>query len=219
MGPYLPETLPLFPLSGALLLPRGHLPLNIFEPRYLTMIEDALGKGRVIGIIQPCHDVPDPIPDATQLYTVGCMGRIVEFRELEDSRFMISLAGISRFRLVEELASERGYRQAHVDFQPFKIDLNENRETVDRESLLGGLRHFLNLNGVGHRDLLDLNWDALEQAPDEDLVNALCMLGPFEAREKQALLEAVSLTERAETLITMMSMVALSHEDGSSGHA
>lgn len=220
MGPILPEILPLFPLNGALLLPRGQLPLNIFEPRYLTMVEDALGLGRAIGMIQPCYDVPDPVPDATDLYTVGCMGRIVEFRELEDSRFLVTLAGISRFRVLEELDIERGYRRAKADYAPYGIDLSENQAPVDRDALLMGLRHFLDINdGAGGTEMLDVNWDALEQAPDEDLVNALSMLGPFEAREKQALLEAVSLTERAETLITMMSMAALSNEDGSSGHA
>ncbi|WP_135081730.1 LON peptidase substrate-binding domain-containing protein [Terasakiella sp. SH-1] len=219
MGPLLPETLPLFPLSGALLLPRGQLPLNVFEPRYLTMVEDALGVGRAIGMIQPCHDVPDPIPDSTAIYTVGCMGKIVEFRELEDSRFLVTLAGITRFKVKEELEIERGYRRATVDYSPFKVDLSENQAPVDREALLDGLRHFLDLNALGGQEMMDVNWDALEQAPDEDLVNALSMLGPFEPREKQALLEAVSLTARAETLITMMSMAALANEDGSSGHA
>ncbi|SCA57234.1 ATP-dependent protease La domain protein LonD [Candidatus Terasakiella magnetica] len=219
MGPLLPETLPLFPLTGALLLPRGQLPLNIFEPRYLTMIEDALGVGRMIGMIQPCHDVPDPIPDSTAIYSVGCLGKIVEFRELEDSRFLVTLAGISRFKVEEELEIERGYRRAAVDYSAYKVDLSEQQPPVNRDALIKGLRHFLDLNGPGGQEMMDVNWDALEQAPDEDLVNALSMLGPFEPREKQALLEAVSLTQRAETLITMMSMAALSHEDGSSGHA
>lgn len=213
---YLPETLPLFPLNGALLLPRGQLPLNIFEPRYLTMVEDALAEGRMIGMIQPCHDVPDPIPDSTAVYSVGCMGKIVEFRELEDGRFLITLAGISRFKVVDELEIERGYRRALVDFSPYSVDLNEDPSTVNRDALLDGLRMFLDLTGP---EMIDVNWDALEEAPDEDLVNALAMLGPFEPREKQALLEAVSLTERAETLITMMSMAAMANEDGSSGHA
>ena len=219
MGPSLPETLPLFPLSGALLLPRGQLPLQVFEPRYLTMVEDALGQGRMIGMIQPCHDVPDPIPDATAIYGVGCMGKIVEFREMEDGRFLISLAGISRFKVLEELEIERGYRRARADYKTYKHDLVENKTTVDRERLLSGLKRFLDLGGMGGQEMMDVNWDALEQAPDEDLVNALSMLGPFETREKQALLEAVTLTERAQTLITMMSMAAMSHEDGSSGHA
>ncbi len=216
MTPFLPEILPLFPLNGALLLPRGQLPLNIFEPRYLTMIEDALGNGRVIGMIQPCHDVPDPVPDATAIYGVGCMGKIVEFRELEDGRFLVTLAGVCRFRLEEELEIERGYRRGQVNFKPFQVDMGEDKSSVNREALLEGLRSFLDLTGP---EMIDVNWDALNEAPDEDLVNALAMLGPFEAREKQALLEAVSLTERAETLITMMSMAAMSHEDGSSGHA
>ncbi len=219
MGPILPETLPLFPLNGALLLPRGQLPLNIFEPRYLTMVEDALAVGRAIGMIQPCHDVPDPVPDSVDIYSVGCMGKIVEFRELEDGRFLISLAGISRFKVVEELEVERGYRRAQVNYKPFGIDLSEQQSTVDRDRLLMGLRQFLDLTGPDAQEMMDVNWEALEQAPDEDLVNALSMLGPFEPREKQALLEAVSLTERAQTLITMMSMAALGHEDGSSGHA
>jgi len=213
-----PDTLPLFPLNGALLLPRGQLPLNVFEPRYLTLVEDALANGRMIGMIQPCHDVPDPVPDATKIYSVGCMGKIVEFRELEDGRFLITLAGISRFKVIEELEIERGYRRASVDYKPYQIDLVEEQAPVNREALLNGLRSFLDLSGPDGPEMLDVNWDALEDAPDEDLVNALAMLGPFEDREKQALLEAVSLTERAETLITMMSMASLGQDDGS-GHA
>jgi Lon protease-like protein len=219
MGPILPENLALFPLNGALLLPRGQMPLNIFEPRYLTMVEDALGQGRMIGMIQPSIEVSDPVPDACSLYKVGCAGKIVEFRELEDSRFLISLAGICRFKVVEELENDRGYRRAAVDYDPYKIDLNDNPSTVDRDRLLQVLRQYLDLSGVGAQDMMDVNWDALEQAPDEDLVNALSMLGPFEPREKQALLEAITLHERAQTLITMMSMATLAHEDGSSGHA
>jgi len=215
----MPETLSLFPLNGALLLPRGQLPLNVFEPRYLTMVEDALGAGRYIGMIQPRHDVPDPVPDATRIYSVGCMGKIVEFRELDDGRFLVTLAGISRFKVEEELQIERGYRHARVDFGPYKVDRTEEQSPVNREMLLEGLRNFLDLSGPDGPEMLDVNWEALEGAPDEDLVNALAMLGPFEAREKQALLEAVSLTERAQTLITMMSMAALGYEDGSSGHA
>ena len=119
--------------------------------------------------------------------------------------------------MVEELEVERGYRRAQVDYKPFGIDLSEQQSTVDRDRLLMGLRQFLDLTGPDAQEMLDVNWEALEQAPDEDLVNALAMLGPFEPREKQALLEAVSLTERAQTLITMMSMAALGHEDGSSG--
>lgn len=220
MGPILPETLPLFPLNGALLLPRGQLPLNIFEPRYLTMVEDALGVGRAIGMIQPCYDVPDPVPDSCALYGVGCMGKIVDFREMEDGRFLITLAGVTRFKVVEELEIECGYRRALVDYTPYqKVDLDEDKSEVNRDALLEGLRNFLDISGPNAQDMLDVNWDALEQAPDEDLVNALAMLGPFEAREKQALLEAITLTQRAQTLITMMSMAALGHEEGSSGHA
>lgn len=219
MVPNLPEELPLFPLSGALLLPRGQLPLNIFEPRYLTMIEDSLGKGRAIGMIQPCHSVPDPVPDSIDLYSVGCMGRIVEFRELDDGRFMVSLAGVSRFKVLNELDIERGYRRGIVDYTPYAGDLSEKQDPVDRELLLYQLRSFLDMGGPGGMEMMDVNWDALEHAPDEDLVNALSMLGPFEAREKQALLEAISLTERAQTLITMMSMASHGPDDGSQGHA
>jgi uncharacterized protein len=219
MLPNLPKELALFPLSGALLLPRGQLPLNIFEPRYLTMIEDALGKGRVIGMIQPCHDVPDPVPDSINIYSVGCMGRIVEFRELDDGRFLVTLAGVSRFKVMSELAIERGYRRALVDYKPYVGDLKEEQDPVDRELLLHQLKSFLDITAFDGKEMMDVNWDALEQAPDEDLVNALSMLGPFEAREKQALLEAISLTERADTLITMMSMASHGHDDGSQGHA
>jgi len=219
MVPNLPKELAIFPLSGALLLPRGQLPLNVFEPRYLTMVEDALGTGRAIGMIQPCHDVPDPVPDSIEIYTVGCMGRIVEFRELDDGRFMVTLAGVSRFKVMSELEIERGYRRCIADYAPYASDLSEKQDPVDRELLLYQLRNFLDVTAHDGTEMMDVNWDALEQAPDEDLVNALSMLGPFEAREKQALLEAVSLTERADTLITMMSMASHGHDDGSQGHA
>lgn len=219
MGPNLPKVLPLFPLNGALLLPRGQMPLNIFEPRYLTMIEDALGLGRVIGMVQPCVDVPDPVPDSTKIYQIGCMGRIVEFRELDDGRFLISLAGVCRFKILEEQPIIRGYRSAEVDYKPYQVDLIENTDQIDRDLLMKTLRQYLDIASLEGPGGMDINWDALDQAPNEDLVNALAMLGPFEPREKQALLEAKTLTERAKTLITMMSMASMVQDDGSSGHA
>lgn len=216
MEPYLPNQLALFPLSGALLLPRGQLPLNIFEPRYLTMVEDALGQGRMIGMVQPRVDGPQPLPDSAALYSVGCAGKITEFREMDDGRFLIGLSGVHRFQIISEKTGERGYRQAEVDYGAYRIDAGEDTSVLNREALIQSLRDFLDL---ATPDMLEVNWKTLEDAPDEDLVNALSMLGPFEVREKQALLEALTISERAQTLMAIMSMAARGGEEGSSGHA
>jgi len=212
----LPDILPIFPLSGALVLPGGQLPLNVFEPRYLTMVEDALGQGRYIGMIQPRGDTPQPTPDSIDLYDIGCMGKITEFREMNDGRFLIALTGVQRFKILSEIPIERGYRRALVDWAPYRIDAGEDKSVLDREALIAALQDFLDLAGP---DQIEVNWKTLEDAPDEDLVNALSMLGPFEVREKQALLEALTISERAQVLMAIMSMTARGGEDGSSGHA
>lgn len=212
----LPRIIPIFPLYGALLLPRGQLPLNIFEPRYLQMFEDSLAGGRMIGMVQPMHKESDPISDTAKLFSVGCIGKIVEFRELEDGRIFINLQGISRFRTVRELPIERGYRRIQAEFTDFiSTDLLPQEASIDREGLLTALRQFLSATVDGTGERIDVNWAALNQADDEDLVNALAMLGPFEAREKQALLESPNLESRCELLATIMSMAALEEEGGS----
>ncbi|HLH11537.1 MAG TPA: LON peptidase substrate-binding domain-containing protein [Methylovirgula sp.] len=197
LGPeQVPSLIPIFPLSGALLLPRGQLPLNIFEPRYLTMVDDALATHRVIGLIQPESDAETATP---ALHSVGCAGRLTQFAETGDGRYLISLTGIARFRLVEEIATPAPYRQARIDFSAFRSDFTprEGEEAVDRASVLATLRQFADANE------LEVDWDSIREAPNEALVNALSMMSPYGPREKQALLEAPDLQRRAEVLIAI----------------
>jgi uncharacterized protein len=193
----LPETIPVFPLAGALLLPRGQLPLNIFEPRYLAMIDDALKGARVIGMIQPDESkATAPQPD---LYEVGCAGRLTSFEETGDGRYLVTLTGICRFRLVEELPVPTPYRQCRVDFTEFVSDFMANLgdDEVDRDALLGTLSAYLDANRI------EADWSGIRDAPVEALVNGLSMMSPYGAREKQALLEAPDLKTRADLLIAV----------------
>jgi Lon protease-like protein len=195
----LPAHIPLFPLTGVLLLPRGELPLNIFEPRYLNMTEDALAGSRMIGMIQPTeHENSQANPPT---YKTGCAGRIVAFQETEDGRFLLTLKGICRFDVKEELASTRGYRPAVVDWSRFEGDLApEGGVPIDRARLLKSLQSYFKLHDIS------ADWNAIESSADERLVTCLSMICPFEASEKQALLEAPSLAARAEVLSTLVEM-------------
>ncbi len=209
----LPEILPVFPLTGALLLPRGMLPLNIFEPRYLNMVEDALGGARMIGMIQPGGVPPGTAgageDDEPPLYGIGCAGRIVSFEETEDGRFLITLKGVARFRVTEEIAGARGYRRVRPGWQAFADDLQAPPEgTVDRERLFDNLKRYFEAQQI------EASWEALRETPDERLVNSLSMICPFEASEKQALLESPTLAERAEVLAALVEMAV---RDNSSG--
>jgi uncharacterized protein len=193
----LPATIPVFPLPGALLLPRGQMPLNIFEPRYLAMIDDALAdRHRLIGMIQP--DSPDP-PDKPTLYKVGCVGRITQLAETGDGRYLIQLTGIARFRVEQELGVATAYRQCRVTYAPFRDDFIARRgeQAVDRESVLRALTEFLDANN------LKTDWEGIEKASNEALVNALAMMSPYGPAEKQALLEAPDLKTRAEILVAV----------------
>ena len=194
----LPRVIPVFPLSGALLLPRGELPLNIFEPRYLGMIDDAIKGHRIIGLIQPENEAAD-MEKAPALQSIGCAGRLTQFAETGDDRYLITLTGISRFRMVEEISAVTPYRQCRVDFSAFESDFTprEGEEAVDRESVLRTLREFAEVNDV------PVDWDSVREAPNEALVNALSMMSPYGPREKQALLEAPSLKIRAEVLVAI----------------
>jgi Lon protease-like protein len=191
--------IPVFPLAGVLLLPRGQLPLNIFEPRYLMMFDDALRSGeRLIGMIQP--DAAHPGPEARpNLYKVGCVGRITQFAETGDGRYLIQLTGIARFRVEEELTVATPYRQCRVSYAPFAGDFvaRDGEDEVDRESLLRALSDFLKANR------LKADWEGIQNAPNEALVNALAMMAPYGAAEKQALLEAPDLKTRAEILVAV----------------
>jgi Lon protease-like protein len=195
----LPDVIPVFPLAGALLLPRGQMPLNIFEPRYLAMIDDALKAGhRIIGMIQPetAHPGSEQKPN---LYKVGCAGRITQLAESGDGRYLIQLTGVARFQVDDELSSTTLYRQCHVRYSPFIDDFTARKgeDAVDRKSLLEALTGFLKANN------LKADWEGIESAPNEALVNALAMMSPYGAAEKQALLEAPDLKTRAELLVAM----------------
>jgi uncharacterized protein len=193
----LAEVIPVFPLPGALLLPRGQMPLNIFEPRYVAMIDDALREGhRLIGMIQPdaAHPGPESKPN---LYKVGCVGRITQIAETGDGCYLLQLTGIARFRVDEELSVSTPYRQCRVTYAPFSDDFTARKgeDEVDRASLLRALSDFLKAND------LKADWEGIENAPNEALVNALAMMSPYGTAEKQALLEAPDLKTRAEILV------------------
>jgi Lon protease-like protein len=195
----LAEVIPVFPLPGALLLPRGQMPLNIFEPRYLAMIDDALRAGhRLIGMIQPDSGHPGSA-EKPNLFKIGCVGRITQIAETGDGRYLIQLTGIARFRIDEELAVTTPYRQCRVVYAPFADDFvaRKGEEAVDRERLLQSLSEFLKAND------LKADWEGIENAPNEALVNALAMMSPYGTAEKQALLEAPDLKTRAEILVAM----------------
>jgi Lon protease-like protein len=195
----LPRSLPLFPLTGAVLLPRGALPLNIFEPRYLEMVDYALSGDRLIGMIQPTEHEDSALKP--KLSRVGCAGRIVSFRETDDNRYLVTLAGVCRFRLTGEMAAATAWRAGNVDFAPFAADLvTQPDEDFPRERLLAALKTYLT-----HRDM-KADWSSVMSAPGEALVNALAMMCPFGPVEKQALLEAQSLQDRASTLMALLEM-------------
>lgn len=194
----LPETIPVFPLSGVLLFPRWSLPLNIFEPRYLNMIDDAMSGDRIIGMIQSHGD--DRIHPS--LAATGCAGRITSYSETDDGRYLISLTGICRFGIQSELDKETPYRQVQADWQSFAGDLTTPPENSlpERLMLVNSLKRYTQINAM------EVDWEAVEHAPLETLINALCAGCPFGTLEKQALLEAVSVADRAQTLITLLDM-------------
>jgi Lon protease-like protein len=197
----LPQTLPVFPLTGVLLLPRSALPLNIYEPRYLEMIDDVLSGNRLIGMIQPTESEETVL--RPKLSQIGCAGRIVSYRETEDNRYLITLDGICRFRVKEEISTLSAYRQVACDFAPFATDLAQSEEgDFPRERLLQALKDYLS-----RRDL-KADWKSVMSAPAESLVNALAMMCPFEPAEKQALLEAPSWVERVATLVTLLEIAS-----------
>jgi len=197
----LPPTLPIFPLTGVLLLPRAALPLNIFEPRYLEMIDDALSGGRLIGMIQPTESEETVL--RPKLSQIGCAGRIVSYRETEDNRYLITLEGLCRFKVKEEISALSAYRQVACDFTPFAADLAQGEDgDFPRERLLQALKDYLS-----SRDL-KADWKSVMTAPAESLVNALAMMCPFEPAEKQALLEAPSWIERVTTLVTLLEIAS-----------
>jgi Lon protease-like protein len=204
----LPQTLAIFPLSGVLLLPRGQLPLNIFEPRYLAMVDTALSGSRLIGMIQPLESEEDAAKP--RLAAVGCAGRIVSYRETDDGRVLITLLGLCRFRVAEELHAMTPFRQVRADYAPFLDDMAEVLPThFPRERLAAALKDYL------ARRELKADWGSVMSAPADVLVNSLAMLCPFEPAEKQALLEAPGWQERIATLVALLEMAGTPAPGGS----
>jgi hypothetical protein len=202
----LPAEIAIFPLSGALLLPGGKLPLNIFEPRYMAMTLDSLASGRMFGMIQGDPTQPRGERGST-VYQVGCLGRLSSFSETEDGRLLITLTGVTRFRVAEEIEMRRGYRRVRADYSAYADDLEPDApEDVAREAVLEALRPYFTVKGI------EANWDAIEEMAGPALVTTLAMVCPFGVPEKQALLEAPTLRDRAESLIALLRMAA--HGDG-----
>jgi len=208
----LPDTLPIFPLTGVLLLPRGRLPLNIFEPRYLAMTRDALGSERLIGMVQPSEPQPDNRgrgPLNPPVYPIGCAGRITSFSETDDGRYLLTLTGVSRFRIREELPLLSGYRRVVAEWRPFTHDVETPTGTeFDRDRFIRGLKAFFEQRQIS------ADWEAIEKAAGEHLINSIAMLCPFAPSEKQALLEAPDLDERAKLLIALVEMAAVNPNQG-----
>lgn len=203
----LPARIPIFPLRGAILLPRASLPLNIFEPRYLQMIDDVMSGDRVLGIVQPKFtddgdSLESPIAKAHPVQRIGCVGRVTGYQELDDARIAITLTGIVRFEILAEPVSDSPYRFASASYDPFVADFTAGlgEDQVDRDKLLGVLKSYLDANKLA------ADWDGIQRAASEQLINALSVMSPFGAEEKQALLEAVTLKERAEVLIALAEM-------------
>ena len=195
----MPGVIAVFPLPGALLLPHGHMPLNIFEPRYLAMVDDALRDGhRLIGMIQP-DAAQQGATDKPALFKIGCAGRITQLAESGDGRYLLELTGVARFHVEQELPVKTLYRQCRVTYAPFADDFvaRKGETAVDREAVLGALRDFMKANN------LEADWEGIDKAPNEALVNALAMMSPYGPAEKQALLEAPDLKTRAEILIAI----------------
>lgn len=210
----LPATLAIFPLTGVLLLPRGHLPLNIFEPRYLRMVSDAMAGSRMIGMVQP--RMPGGGPEKPAVYDIGCAGKITDFTETEDGRFLITLTGICRFRIERELDVATPYRQITPDWSAFAHDVGACPGLdIDREKLKGLLKSYFTAQG------LSCDWEKVDDAPDDRLMTCLSMVCPFEAKEKQALLEAPCGRTRAEMFMAMLQIAvheAQQNRDAGSKH-
>lgn len=201
----LPPRIPLFPLRGAILLPRATLPLNVFEPRYLAMLDDVIAGSRIIGIVQPgtTEDAGEsPEGKDSKLRNVGCAGRVTAYQELDDGRLLITITGIARYTIIDEAVTPAPYRVATVSYDRFASDFDVGRgeEQVDRQNLVRVLRAYLEQNR------LKADWTAIERAPSEYLINALCVMSPYGPEEKQALLEAENLKRRAEVLIALAEM-------------
>jgi Lon protease-like protein len=210
----LPDVLPVFPLRGAILLPRASLTLSVFEPRYLALVDHALAQDRLIGVVQPAAvagSAESPRGKSFPLRPVGCLGRIASFSESDDGRTLITLAGIVRFRIERDVASDEPFRLCRVAFAGYEADLacGRGEDEVDRPRLIATLRDYLLANGV------NADWDRIDSASNERLVNTLAILSPYGPEEKQALLEAPDLRARAEALVALAEMELAARDDGS----
>lgn len=203
----LPPRIPVFPLRGAILLPRATLPLNVFEPRYLEMVDDVMSGERLIGIVQPApggetDEEESPLGRSVGLRGVGCVGRVTTYQEVDNGRLVITLTGIARYHILDEAQTDRPYRVASVSYDRFASDLSEGlgEDQVDRANLLRVLRSYLDANR------LEADWSAIQRASSEFLINALCVMCPYGPEEKQALLEAEDLKRRADVLVALAEM-------------
>lgn len=201
----LPDELAIFPLVGTVLLPQGRLPLNIFEPRYLAMIDDALGRGRLIGMIQP--NAADDIT-APPLFSVGCAGRVTSFNETDDGRYLIVLTGVCRFRVVAETPTSRLYRTVKADWKPYLADLTVPDDAeINRAHLINLLQIYFKKNNIS------VDWNVVENAPDDVLISTIIMICPLAANEKQALLEAETFVQRVALLEALLEMAIMPQAD------
>lgn len=206
----MPRTIPIFPLSGALLMPQGQLPLNIFEPRYVSMVQDAMAGERVIGMIQPRQD-NDP-SEKPELYSIGCAGLITEHRETDDGRLLIVLTGISRFHVVEELPTITRYRQVLAGYARYRPDfLLQSDPDFPRKDLEQALNRYFTVKAI------EADWEAIGEAPDDALISAMVMMAPFTPAEKQALLEEVEPSKQGQILCSLLNMAVLETEQAGPG--
>jgi uncharacterized protein len=203
----MPATIPVFPLTGALLLPRTELPLNIFEPRYLQMFDDAMRGPRIIGMIQPKHGDQSDVP---KLSTIGCAGRVTSYTETHDGRLLVTITGVSRFEVKSEMATTTPYRIVEASFDRFQIDFvsGNGAKEVNRSAVLKAFRDYLEANDM------TTNWDEIEAVNTESLVNTLSLMAPYPAPEKQALLEAKDLKMRADMLVALTELALARQRTG-----
>ena len=208
----LPDILPVFPLQGVVMLPQSRLPLNVFEPRYMSMVQDVLGSpARMIGVIQPT-EMERPGDAPPRLYQVGCAGRITSFNETEDGRFLINLTGVCRFAVAHELETALPYRSVKVDWDKYQSDFEEVRdEDVDRKRLTDVLQNYFRTHEIA------ADWNAVQGTPTDALISSLVMICPLSPSEKQALLESKNLQSRADMLMTLLSMANFNRPDGEGG--
>ena len=207
----LPTEFPVFPLAGALLLPHGKLPLNIFEPRYKAMVEDALAAPRMLAMIQPDPNATVG-PSGPGLYRIGCLGRMSSFSETDDGRYLVSLAGVCRFDVTEELPIADGFRRVSVSYDRFRRDLDVEESPIERDRLLAALLPYFKSHNIA------VEWDTVKTTPDERLVTTLSMVCPFGPSEKQALLESMNLGERAKLLTALLEMAILERSGDGARH-